>query len=144
MKNYSQPNTLGRFGEYGGMYVSETLMPLLIDLDQSYQKIQKDKKFQKELEDLFKNYVGRPSALHHAKNLSAYLNGPKIYFKRDELNHTGAHKINNCLGQILLAKKNGQNQNYSRNWGWPAWSCYGYCLCTVWTALLYLHGLKRY
>jgi tryptophan synthase beta chain len=105
MKNYNQPNTLGRFGEYGGMYVSETLMPLLIDLDQSYQKIQKDKKFQKELEDLFKNYVGRPSALHHAKNLSAYLNGPKVYFKRDELNHTGAHKINNCLGQILLAKK---------------------------------------
>ena len=70
MKNYSQPNTLGRFGEYGGMYVSETLMPLLLDLDQSYQKIQKDKKFHKELEDLFKNYVGRPSALHHAKNLS--------------------------------------------------------------------------
>ena len=113
MKNYNQPNTLGRFGDYGGMYVSETLMPLLIDLDQSYQKIQKDKKFQKELKDLFKNYVGRPSALHHAKNLSAYLNGPKVYFKRDELNHTGAHKINNCLGQILLAKKNGQNQNYS-------------------------------
>ena len=110
MKNYNQPNTLGRFGEYGGMYVSETLMPLLIDLDQSYQKIQKDKKFQKELEDLFKNYVGRPSALHHAKNLSAYINGPKIYFKRDELNHTGAHKINNCLGQILLAKKMGKTR----------------------------------
>src|SRR6056300_188014 len=110
MKNYSQPNTLGRFGEYGGMYVSETLMPLLLDLDQSYQKIQKDKKFHKELEDLFKNYVGRPSALHHAKNLSAYLNGPKVYFKRDELNHTGAHKINNCLGQILLAKKMGKTR----------------------------------
>ena len=110
MKNYSQPNTLGRFGEYGGMYVSETLMPLLLDLDQSYQKIQKDKKFHKELEDLFKNYVGRPSALHHAKNLSAYLNGPKVYFKRDELNHTGAHKINNCLGQILIAKKMGKTR----------------------------------
>src|SRR6056300_1693276 len=110
MKNYSQPNTLGRFGEYGGMYVSETLMPLLLDLDQSYQNIQKDKKFHKELEDLFKNYVGRPSALHHAKNLSAYLNGPKVYFKRDELNHTGAHKINNCLGQILLAKKMGKTR----------------------------------
>ena len=110
MKNYNQPNTLGRFGDYGGMYVSETLMPLLIDLDQSYQKIQKDKKFQKELKDLFKNYVGRPSALHHAKNLSAYINGPKVYFKRDELNHTGAHKINNCLGQILLAKKMGKTR----------------------------------
>ena len=110
MKNYNQPNTLGRFGDYGGMYVSETLMPLLIDLDQSYQKIQKDKKFQKELKDLFKNYVGRPSALHHAKNLSAYINGPKVYFKRDELNHTGAHKINNCIGQILLAKKMGKTR----------------------------------
>ena len=110
MKKYNEPNNLGRFGNYGGMYVSETLMPLLIDLDQSYQKIQKDKKFQKELSDLFKNYVGRPSSLHHAKNLSAYINGPKVYFKRDELNHTGAHKINNCLGQILLAKKMGKTR----------------------------------
>jgi len=84
MTRYSEPNTLGRFGEYGGMYVSETLMPLLIDLDKSYQKIQKDRKFQKELADLLKNYVGRPSSLHHAKNLSTYINGPKIYFKRDE------------------------------------------------------------
>jgi tryptophan synthase beta chain len=67
MKKYNEPNNLGRFGDYGGMYVSETLMPLLIDLDKSYQKIQKDKKFQKELSDLFKNYVGRPSSLHHAK-----------------------------------------------------------------------------
>ena len=110
MNKYNEPNTLGRFGEYGGMYVSETLMPLLLDLDTSYQKIQKDKKFQKELSDLFKNYVGRPSSLHHAKNLSSYINGPKVYFKRDELNHTGAHKINNCLGQILLAKKMGKTR----------------------------------
>ena len=105
MKTYKQPSTVGRFGEFGGMYVSETLMPLLLNLDKSYKKIQKDKKFKKELNDLFKNYVGRPSSLHYAKNLSKYINGPKVYFKRDELNHTGAHKINNCLGQILLAKK---------------------------------------
>ena len=110
MNRYNEPNTLGRFGDYGGMYVSETLMPLLLDLDKSYQKIQKDKKFQKELSDLFKNYVGRPSSLHYAKNLSSYINGPKVYFKRDELNHTGAHKINNCLGQILLAKKMGKTR----------------------------------
>ena len=110
MKTYKQPSTVGRFGEFGGMYVSETLMPLLLDLDKSYKKIQKDKKFKKELNDLFKNYVGRPSSLHYAKNLSKYINGPKVYFKRDELNHTGAHKINNCLGQILLAKKMGKTR----------------------------------
>ena len=110
MKKYKQPNKLGRFGEFGGMYVAETLMPILIELDESYKKIQKDKKFKRELNDLFKNYVGRPSPLYHAKNLTKYINGPKIYFKRDELNHTGAHKINNCLGQILLAKKMGKTR----------------------------------
>ena len=110
MKTYKQPSSVGRFGEFGGMYVSETLMPLLLNLDKSYKKIQKDKKFKKELNDLFKNYVGRPSSLHYAKNLSKFINGPKVYFKRDELNHTGAHKINNCLGQILLAKKMGKTR----------------------------------
>jgi len=110
MKTYKQPNSVGRFGEFGGMYVSETLMPLLLNLDKSYKKIQKDKKFKKELNDLFKNYVGRPSSLHYAKNLSKYINGPKVYFKRDELNHTGAHKINNCIGQILLAKRMGKKR----------------------------------
>ncbi len=110
MKTYKQPNKLGRFGEFGGMYVAETLMPILLELDESYKKIQKDKKFKRELNDLFKNYVGRPSPLYHAKNLTKYINGPKIYFKRDELNHTGAHKINNCLGQILLAKKMGKTR----------------------------------
>ena len=110
MKKYKQPNKLGRFGEFGGMYVAETLMPILLELDNSYKKIQKDKKFKRELNDLFKNYVGRPSPLYHAKNLTKYINGPKIYFKRDELNHTGAHKINNCLGQILLAKKMGKTR----------------------------------
>ena len=113
MSNYNQPNSTGRFGQFGGMYVSETLMPLLIELDDAYSKAKKDKKFQKELNDLFNNYVGRPSPLFYAANISKYLNGPKVYFKRDELNHTGAHKINNCLGQILLAKKNGKNKNNS-------------------------------
>ena len=110
MKTYKQPSAVGRFGEFGGMYVAETLMPILLELDESYKKIQKDKEFKRELNDLFKNYVGRPSPLYHAKNLTKYINGPKIYFKRDELNHTGAHKINNCLGQILLAKKMGKTK----------------------------------
>ena len=110
MKKYKQPNKFGRFGEFGGMYVAETLMPILLDLDKSYKKIQKDKKFQSELNDLLKNFVGRPSPLYFAKKLTEYINGPKIYFKRDELNHTGAHKINNCIGQMLLAKKMGKTQ----------------------------------
>ena len=110
MKTYKQPSTVGRFGEFGGMYVAETLMPILLDLDQSYKKIQKDKKFKKELNHLYKYFVGRPSPLYYAKNLTKYINGPKIYFKRDELNHTGAHKINNCLGQMLLAKKMGKTR----------------------------------
>ena len=110
MSNYNEPNKSGRFGQFGGMYVSETLMPLLIELDQAYNEIKKDKNFQKELKDLFNNYIGRPSPLFHAANISKYLNGPKVYFKRDELNHTGAHKINNCLGQILLAKKMGKTR----------------------------------
>ena len=110
MSNYNEPNKTGRFGQFGGMYVSETLMPLLIELDLAYSEIKKDKNFQKELKNLFNNYVGRPSPLFHAANISKYLNGPKVYFKRDELNHTGAHKINNCLGQILLAKKMGKTR----------------------------------
>ena len=105
MSNYNQPNSTGRFGQFGGMYVSETLSTL--SPDDAYSKAKKDKKFQKELNDLFNNYVGRPSPLFYAANISKYLNGPKVYFKRDELNHTGAHKINNTIGQILLAKRYG-------------------------------------
>ncbi|MAV83108.1 MAG: tryptophan synthase subunit beta [Pelagibacteraceae bacterium] len=110
MDRYNKPNNIGRYGEFGGMYVSETLMPLLLELNESYKKIKKDKKFQSELRDLFNNYVGRPSPLFYAANITKYLKGPKVYFKRDELNHTGAHKINNCLGQILLAKKMGKTR----------------------------------
>ncbi len=99
------PDDKGRFGDYGGRFVSETLMPLIIKLERSYQELQKDNDFWKEYEDLLNNYVGRPSPMYFAERLTSYLKGPKIYFKRDELNHTGAHKINNVIGQILLAKK---------------------------------------
>ena len=97
------PDDKGRFGDYGGRFVSETLMPLIIELEKSYQELKKDDGFWKEYEDLLNNYVGRPSPMYFAERLTSYLNGPKIYFKRDELNHTGAHKINNVIGQILLA-----------------------------------------
>ena len=98
------PNDKGYFGQFGGRYVSETLMPLILEVEKEYLKIKNDNKFQEELNYYLKTYVGRPSPLFFAKRITEDLNGPKIYFKRDELNHTGAHKINNTLGQILLAK----------------------------------------
>ena len=104
------PDDRGRFGDYGGRFVSETLMPLIIELEKSYQELKKDDGFWKEYEDLLNNYVGRPSPMYFAERLTSYLNGPKIYFKRDELNHTGAHKINNVIGQILLAKRMGKKR----------------------------------
>ena len=99
------PDEEGRFGQFGGRFVSETLMPLILSLESEYQKAKKDPLFWEEMDDLWKNYVGRPSPLYFAERFTEFLGGAKIYFKRDELNHTGAHKINNVLGQILLAKR---------------------------------------
>ena len=99
------PNEKGYFGDFGGRYVSETLMPLILEVEKEYDKIKNDKNFKKELNQYMETYVGRPSPLFFAQRITEDLGGPKIYFKRDELNHTGAHKINNCMGQILLAKK---------------------------------------
>ena len=104
------PDDTGRFGDYGGRFVSETLMPLIIKLEKSYEELKKDDDFWKEYEELLNNYVGRPSPMYFAERLTSYLKGPKIYFKRDELNHTGAHKINNVIGQILLAKRMGKKR----------------------------------
>ena len=104
--SYTQwPNEKGYFGDFGGRYVSETLMPLIEEVENEYNSVRNDSKFQKEFDYYLKNYVGRPSPLFFAKRITEDLGGAKIYFKRDELNHTGAHKINNCLGQILLAKR---------------------------------------
>jgi tryptophan synthase beta chain len=99
------PDTQGHFGAYGGRYVAETLMPLLLQLEKAYAQAKDDPQFQAELHGLLNNYVGRPSPLYFAERLTAHLGGAKIYFKREELNHTGAHKINNCIGQILLARR---------------------------------------
>ena len=104
------PNEKGYFGSFGGRYVSETLMPLILEVEKEYNKIKNDNNFKKELDHYMKTYVGRPSPLFFAKRITKDLNGPKIYFKRDELNHTGAHKINNCMGQILLAKRMGKKR----------------------------------
>mgnify|MGYP001235842137 CR=1 FL=1 len=104
------PDKFGRFGKFGGRFVAETLMPLLLEVESEYEKAKKTKTFINQLDYYFKNYIGRPSPLYFAERLSKKLNNSKIYFKRDELNHTGAHKINNCIGQILLAKRMGKKR----------------------------------
>ena len=106
----SVPDSSGHFGKYGGRFVAETLVPLILEVEKAYKNIKKKKKFINEFKKYLKDYVGRPSPLYFAENISKKLNGPKIYFKRDELNHTGAHKINNTLGQILLAKSMGKKR----------------------------------
>ncbi|MEK6396840.1 MAG: pyridoxal-phosphate dependent enzyme, partial [Terriglobus sp.] len=100
----------GRFGAYGGRYVPETLMAALLELEQAYVEAREDAAFQAELADLLKHYVGRPTPLYHAKRLSEELGGAQIYLKREDLLHTGAHKINNALGQGLLAKRMGKKR----------------------------------
>ena len=104
------PDERGRFGDFGGRFVSETLMPLILDLEAEYERAKTDASFWAEMDDLWKHYVGRPSPLYFAPRLTERLGGAKIYFKRDELNHTGAHKINNVLGQILLARRMGKTR----------------------------------
>lgn len=100
----------GKFGIFGGQYVPETLMTAVHEVEQAYEKYKADLKFQAELEDLLKNYAGRPSLLYYAEKMTKDLNGAKIYIKREDLNHTGSHKINNVLGQVLLAKKMGKTR----------------------------------
>src|SRR6202451_3944431 len=106
----SRPNEPGRFGVYGGRYVPETLMAALEELEREYGKPKRDPKFQKRLDGLLRNYAGRPTALTFAKRLTEKLGGAKIYLKREDLLHTGAHKINNCLGQGLLVERMGQHR----------------------------------
>ena len=104
-EKYLQPDKNGHFGIYGGRYVSETLMPVILAVEEAYNKYKNDTEYKNELNYYLKYYVGRPSPLYYARSLTEHLSGAKIYLKRDELNHTGAHKINHCIGQILLAKR---------------------------------------
>ena len=101
-------NPAGRFGIHGGQYITETLMNAVIELEEAYNHYKNDPDFNSELENLFNNYAGRPSRLYYAKRMTEDLGGAKIYLKREDLNHTGAHKINNVLGQVLLAKRMGK------------------------------------
>ena len=104
------PDERGFFGIHGGRFVAETLMPLILELEEAYEHAKNDPAFRQELEDFLEHYVGRPSPLYFAERLTQHLGGAKIYFKRDELNHTGAHKINNVMGQILLARRMGKSR----------------------------------
>src|SRR5436190_5304213 len=104
----SGPDERGHFGNFGGRFVAETLMPLILDLEQSYAEAKSDPAFQREMNGYLKDYVGRPSPLYLAERLTEHLGGAKIYLKREELNHTGAHKVNNVLGQIMLARRMGK------------------------------------
>ncbi len=104
------PDGDGFFGIFGGRFIPETLMPLVLKVEEAYEAATKDPAFQKELDYFLKHYVGRPSPLYFAEKLTGHLGGAKIYFKRDELNHTGAHKINHTIGQILLAKRMGKTR----------------------------------
>ncbi len=104
------PDENGRFGMFGGRFVAETLMPLILELESAYEAAKNDPAYQNELENLNSDYTGRPSPLYFAERLTKELGGAKIFFKREELNHTGSHKVNNCLGQILLAKRMGRTR----------------------------------
>ena len=106
----SGPDAQGRFGEFGGRFVAETLMPLILAVEQAYEDAKRDPEFQLELDRYLTHYVGRPSPLWFAERLTKAIGGARIYMKRDELNHTGSHKINNCMGQILLARRMGKTR----------------------------------
>ena len=104
------PDENGHFGIYGGRFVAETLMPLILEVEKAYNATKDDAGFQAEFRERLVNYVGRPNPLYYAEQLTKKLGGAKIYFKREELNHTGAHKINNCIGQILVARRMGKRR----------------------------------
>ncbi|STZ75650.1 tryptophan synthase subunit beta [Bergeriella denitrificans] len=110
MKNYQAPDAQGFFGEHGGLYVSETLIPALQELAEAYESAKKDPEFWAEFRRDLKHYVGRPSPVYHAERLSEHLGGAQIWLKREDLNHTGAHKVNNTIGQALLAKRMGKKR----------------------------------
>ena len=109
-QDYTAPDNNGHFGPYGGRFVAETLMPLVLEVEEHWNKAKNDPQFWKEFDLLAKDYIGRPSPLYFARETTKDLGGAKVYFKRDELNHTGAHKINHCIGQILLAKRMGKTK----------------------------------
>lgn len=129
--SYNQPDINGFYGKFGGQFVPETLMTAVIELDKAYREAKADPSFQAELDELLKNYVGRETPLYYAERLTKHIGGAKIYLKREDLNHTGAHKINNALGQVLLAKRMGKRKSLPKL----------ELVNTVWQQLQQLHFL---
>ena len=127
----SGPDDRGHFGIFGGRFVAETLMPLILEVEAAWNKYRNDPEFLSELRYYARDYVGRPSPLYFAERLTEELGGAKIYFKRDELNHTGAHKINNTLGQILLAKRMDKKRIIAETGGGPARRCHRNGMCII-------------
>jgi len=136
----SGPDANGLFGAFGGRYVAETLMPLILDLAREYEVAKEDPAFIEELAYFQRDYVGRPSPLYFAERLTEYCGGAKIYLKREELNHTGAHKINNCIGQILLARRMGKKTHHRRDRRRHARCCHCHRRRTFRSGLRDLHG----
>ena len=128
----SSASEAGRFGVYGGRYVPETLMAALEELEREYEKAKRDRKFQARLEELLRTYAGRPTPLFFARRLTQKLGGAKIYLKREDLLHTGAHKINNCLGQGAAGGAHGQASHYRGDRRGPAWRGDRDCVCAAW------------
>ena len=114
MQMYDLPDSLGHFGPYGGTFVAETLIDALDELRTAYEKYQHDAEFKREFAYELKHYVGRPSPVYHAKRWSEHFGGAQVYLKREDLNHTGAHKINNVIGQAMLAKRMGKPREIGR------------------------------
>jgi tryptophan synthase beta chain len=136
----SGPDEQGRFGDFGGRFVSETLMPLILDLETQYEYAKTDDSFWAEMNDLWTHYVGRPSPLYFAERLTEHLGGAKVYLKRDELNHTGAHKINNVLGPDYLGTPNGEKPDHRGNWRRSAWGGHRHGMCQIWFEMRGLYG----
>lgn len=143
--NSQNPDSQGRFGRFGGKYVPETLMPALAELETAYQQYRQDPQFQAELQDLLKDYVGRATPLYFAERLTAHYarpdgTGPQIYLKREDLNHTGAHKINNAIGQVLLAKRMGKQRIIAETGAGQHGGSNGDSLRSIWFRMCYLYG----
>ena len=134
------PDELGHFGDFGGMYVPETLMSPLNELTREYEKAQKDPGFKKELAYYLSEYVGRPTPLYYAERMTKALGGAKIYLKREDLCHTGAHKINNSLGQVMLAKRMGKKRIIAETGGGAAWGSYSDLCGDVWHGVCDIYG----
>jgi len=137
---HSMPDERGYYGSFGGRYMPETLMPAVEELAGAYHQAKADPEFARELDYYLANYVGRPSPLYYATGLTNHLGGAQIYLKREDLNHTGSHKINNTMGQILLARRMGKKTSHCRNRRRPARRGHRYGGGHVWSGMRGLYG----